>query len=84
MNVRTSKFRVWDGLRFWRRGDVIEKYNEILKLNYKQSLILNLDGEVRICQWYPNGLTMHDFGIENYVIQQFTGLKDVKEREIYE
>lgn len=68
--MRSIKFRVWDKNR---RGFLFHSRNTI----DSQNLWLSLEGTL-------TSVTRPNHEIENFIIQQFTGLKDVDGVDIYE
>jgi len=69
--MREIKFRAWD------------KRNKRFQSFYQDKfhLVIMLDGGLRI----QNGKgTSHDFNIDNFILMQYTGLKDKNDKEIYE
>jgi uncharacterized phage protein (TIGR01671 family) len=80
---RTIKFRAWDKDN--------KKFATETSENFNGEILLDLNGKVRVAH-YPvgNGDNSADSVFEplnnqdNYIIQQFTGLKDRYSKEIYE
>ncbi|MDP4224849.1 MAG: YopX family protein [Bacteroidota bacterium] len=81
--MRQFKFRAWDKDRgiMWY-DDTMKFVNPTTEKYFNQNLVLRMDGDIRTCQWYDSGLTMHEFG--HYELMQFTGLQDRHKKDIYD
>jgi len=66
--MREIKFRAWD-----KEGDY--GMIKVFSIDWKHSGELN---------FFSGGKRIYRDGMENYILMQYTGLKDAKNREIYE
>ena len=81
--MREIKFRAWNKeLNIMRNNSTIDCYNSELNRSFKENLMLTMDGEIRVCQWYGDRVSMREDN--NYKLMQFTGLQDKNGVDIYE
>ena len=81
--MRQLKFRAWNKeLNIMRNNSTIDCYNSELNRSFKENLMLTMDGEIRVCQWYGDRVSMREDN--NYKLMQFTGLQDKNGVNIYE